>query len=197
MVGQAAKWYSVFGWRFSVGEEKGFYSEGPVEQSRAAEWSYGQAVRTEVCPTAVRCRSRLNEEVEEDQKEADGQEDGAAVDATAGMASEAANEAGGFSGAGDLFAEAVKTGGDGVANEAAADGAEFIVNPDGNIDAVEPEKNCSADKNNVAKYGEKTQRGTGTPEHADSFNPTSAAKANSSTRAGTTTKLSGTAITRA
>src|ERR1700758_2480209 len=134
---------------------------------------------------------RLDEEVEQDQEEADGQEDGAAVYAAAGMASEAPDKAGRLCGAGHLFAETVKTGGDRVTNEAAADGAEFIVDPDGNIDAVEPEKNCSADKNQVAKYGEKTQRGTGTPEHADSFNRTSAAKANSGTRAGATTKLSG------
>lgn len=85
------------------------------------------------------------------------------------MAGEATDKAGRFGGAGDLFTKAVKARRNGMANEATADGAEFIINPNGNVDTVGPEKNSAANEHQIAQYGKKPQRGTGTPNQADSF----------------------------
>lgn len=95
------------------------------------------------------------------------------------MAGEATDKTGRFGGAGDLFTKAVKARGNGMTNEAAADRAEFIINPDGNVDTVGPEKNSAANEHQIAKDGEKTQRGTGTPNQADSFTLKFADPANS------------------
>ena len=109
----------------------------------------------------------LNEEVEEEQKQADGQEDGAAVDAAAGVPGQTADKAGGFGVAGHLFAEAVEPEGDRVTNDAAADGAKFVMYPNRNIPTVEPEKGRAASENPVTQKSKKSESRTGTPEHKD------------------------------
>jgi len=62
-----------------------------------------------------------------------------------------------------------KSDGKGAADEALADLAEFVVNPEGYIEAVAPNQDRTGCKERVTGKGEKTERGTGTPIQQNLF----------------------------
>jgi len=52
-------------------------------------------------------------------------------------------------------------------DQAAANGAKFIIHPNRNFEALGPQNRSARDKNYVAENGQKTQSGTRTPIHID------------------------------
>jgi hypothetical protein len=97
-------------------------------------------------------RPPLYQEVEKEKERADGQQDRATIDAAARRAGETAYKTGRASFTGEFFAKTVKLGGDRVADDAAPHRSQLITHPDRDIQAIEPEKNSSADKHGIAQY---------------------------------------------
>jgi len=59
-----------------------------------------------------------------------------------------------------------------VAREIAAEGGEFVVDPEGELRAITPQKKSAEDKNGVAETGKNTESGTRTPiKHKSSPQP--------------------------
>jgi hypothetical protein len=102
-------------------------------------------------------RTTLNEQVEKEKKRTNRQEDCAAIDFAARRASQTSDEAAGTGFAGDLFAETAAEAGDRVANDFTPDGTDFVVHPDGNVQPVGPEHNCSANKYRITNQCEKAE----------------------------------------
>src|SRR5258708_38320018 len=90
-----------------------------------------------------------DKEIEKKQKRANCQEDRSAVDFAARGATQTSHEAGRTGLAGSLFAQAAAQPGYCVANDLAPHGANFIVHPNGNLDAVRPEHDRTAHRNGV------------------------------------------------
>ena len=107
-----------------------------------------------------------DEKVEEEEEEANGQEDGTAVDTAPRKAAETPEETGGAEFEAALFAEAVKSAAYGVADQAASRGAHFIVHPGGKFEAVVPEKDGACGEERVTEYGENSQSRPRTPNQA-------------------------------
>jgi len=99
----------------------------------------------------------LKQEIEDKENWTNRQEDCSAVDFAARRASEAADEAGGAGFAGDLFAKTAAEARDGVANDFTANGTDFVVHPDWNVQPVRPEHNCSANKYGITNQCEKAE----------------------------------------
>ena len=97
----------------------------------------------------------LDKKIEKEKDEAECEENGGAIDATAREAAESAKETGGrqLFEAG-FFAEAAGMAGDCVANDAATNGADLIVHPDRNLQAVMPEENGAGGEERIAKESE-------------------------------------------
>ncbi len=110
----------------------------------------------------------LDKEIEKQQQWSDCQQDGSTIDAAARGPGQATYETGRASLTGDFFPKAVEFGGNGVANDAAANRTKLVVHPDRDIEAISPEQNSSAYRYGVAKNCKQTQRGPGAPNHKTS-----------------------------
>jgi hypothetical protein len=96
-------------------------------------------------------RPALYQEVENEKERAYRQQNRATIDAATRRAGETAYKTGRASFAGEFFAKAVKLGGDRVTDDAAPHRSQLITHPDRDIEAIEPEKNSSADKHGIAQ----------------------------------------------
>ncbi|MGB2622811.1 MAG: hypothetical protein WA857_16605 [Candidatus Acidiferrum sp.] len=85
----------------------------------------------------------LNEEIEEEESDAEKKEEESGVDVAAREAAERGEKLRRDSFEAGLFADAVERADDGVTGKTAAEGAEFVMGPDGKIAAITPHK-CSA-----------------------------------------------------
>jgi hypothetical protein len=99
----------------------------------------------------------LNKEVEKEKKRTNCEKDCSEVDFAARGASEAADEAGGAGFAGNFFTETAAEARDGVANDFTANGTDFVMHPDWNVQPVRPEHNCSANKYGITNQCEKAE----------------------------------------
>ena len=96
-------------------------------------------------------RPALYQEVQNEKERAYRQQDRATIDAAARWAGETAYKSGRASFAGEFFAETVKLAGDRMANDAAPHRSQLIIYPNRDIEAIEPKKNSSADKHDIAQ----------------------------------------------
>ena len=97
----------------------------------------------------------LDEEIEKEEERTDAEKDGGAIDLTARDAFELAEKASGKKDEARFFAEAGAFAGDCTSDELAAESAEFVMEPGGNVAAMNPEKSGARGKDKIANEGEK------------------------------------------
>ena len=102
-------------------------------------------------------RFRSDEEVEEEEERADTEKDCGAIDLTVGNAAEFAKKARGKQDQPRFLAKAGGFYRDEMSDKLAADRTELVMQPGGNVAAMDPQKDSAADKNHVTDDSQKTE----------------------------------------
>src|SRR5216684_3357215 len=138
-------------------------SEGViVEESGKARW------RLSIEPGR---RSRLHEEIEEDQQGSEKRENHAAGNGVAGNAAKRTDKIGGDSLEARIQARAVEGADNGIARKAAAREARLVVDPIVNFIAAAPDQSSAQHEEQIAHNRENSERRALTPIHVSSQVP--------------------------
>src|SRR6266481_9848369 len=138
-------------------------SEGViVQESGKARW------RLSIKPGR---RSRLHEEIEQDQQGSEKSENHTAGNGVAGNAAKRTDKVGGDSFEARIRARAVRGANNRIARKAAAHEARLVMNPNVNFIAAAPEQGGAQHEEQIAHNRENSERRTLTPIHVSSQEP--------------------------